>query len=51
MMYCTSCGKQMPDDAKFCPSCGQGLGAEACSCGAEVPAGAKFCPGCGKPVE
>ncbi len=21
-MYCTNCGKEMPDDAKFCPSCG-----------------------------
>ncbi len=25
-MFCTSCGKQMPDDAKFCPSCGHVVG-------------------------
>jgi len=22
MPYCSSCGKQLPEDAKFCPSCG-----------------------------
>ncbi len=22
-MYCTHCGKQMPDDARFCPACGK----------------------------
>jgi len=21
-MYCSECGKQVPDEAKFCPSCG-----------------------------
>jgi hypothetical protein len=24
-MYCTQCGAQMPDDAKFCAVCGTGL--------------------------
>ena len=22
MKYCTMCGKEMPDDAEYCPSCG-----------------------------
>ena len=21
-MFCTNCGKQIPDDARFCPECG-----------------------------
>jgi uncharacterized membrane protein YvbJ len=25
-MYCTSCGKQIPDDAQLCAYCGKSLG-------------------------
>ncbi len=24
-MFCTNCGKQMPDDARFCPACGKAV--------------------------
>lgn len=26
-MYCNACGKQLPEDAKFCHQCGKGTGA------------------------
>jgi uncharacterized protein (TIGR00266 family) len=29
MAYCTNCGNQMPDDARFCGNCGQTVGAGA----------------------
>ena len=49
-MYCRFCGKQIPDQAKFCPECGtKKPEAQAdgwtCSCGA-VNKG-KFCAECG----
>lgn len=28
-MYCPECGKDVPDDAHFCPACGAGLNANA----------------------
>ena len=28
-MYCQFCGKQIPDQAKFCPECGADLGGHA----------------------
>lgn len=28
-MFCKSCGKEIPDDVKFCPSCGADCTAEA----------------------
>ncbi len=27
-MYCSNCGTQMADDAKFCPNCGKGVGTQ-----------------------
>jgi membrane protease subunit (stomatin/prohibitin family) len=46
--FCTDCGQQMPQGAKFCPSCGAQQAASGCSgCGQPVPEGAKFCPNCG----
>jgi uncharacterized protein (TIGR00266 family) len=29
MAYCTNCGNNMPDDARFCAKCGQSVGAPA----------------------
>ena len=29
MAFCTNCGNDMPDDARFCASCGQQIGAPA----------------------
>ena len=28
-MFCTRCGKELPEGAAFCPGCGQGVKAEA----------------------
>ena len=28
-MFCIHCGKQLPDDARFCPACGQGQETDA----------------------
>ena len=33
-LYCGSCGKQMPDDARFCSACGQSVGVSGPSSGA-----------------
>lgn len=27
-MYCPNCGKELPEDSRFCPSCGQGTAPE-----------------------
>jgi membrane protease subunit (stomatin/prohibitin family) len=46
--FCTDCGQQVPQGAKFCPGCGTQQTAAGCSgCGQPVPEGAKFCPKCG----
>src|SRR6187401_2332480 len=44
---CPSCGTVNPGSAKFCMSCGAGLGANCPNCGAESPPSAKFCIECG----
>jgi len=43
----------VPSGAKFCPSCGEKMGApvKCPKCGADVPSGAKFCPSCGEKLE
>lgn len=62
-MFCTNCGKQFPDGAKFCPECGANVGqsisesyrkqvyageVKKCpSCGMELPSMVAICPGCG----
>uniref|UniRef100_A0A7C4Y4Q2 SPFH domain-containing protein n=1 Tax=candidate division WOR-3 bacterium TaxID=2052148 RepID=A0A7C4Y4Q2_UNCW3 len=46
---CPKCGKDIPQDAKFCPECGEKLtDKKFCpKCGKEIPQDAKFCPECG----
>jgi membrane protease subunit (stomatin/prohibitin family) len=50
---CPECQKDMPRDARFCPSCGhQQLMIQHCShCGANLPADARFCSGCGQRMD
>lgn len=40
MAFCTNCGSQIADQARFCPSCGSAVGAPA----AGAPAPASFAP-------
>ena len=52
---CTKCGASLPDNAKFCMSCGERVEAKdvqiVCpKCGAKVPSG-KFCLQCGEPLQ
>jgi len=56
---CTHCGRPLPDEATFCPYCGQAaplpeaaaLEERFCAhCGAPLREGARFCARCGKMV-
>lgn len=65
MMYCSECGKEMPNDCMFCPNCGAKqeenqtqqttanqleTGMVSCvNCGKPIPADSKFCPECRAP--
>jgi TM2 domain-containing membrane protein YozV len=48
-MHCTSCGKEIEDNSKFCDKCGQPVAASIfCSnCGTQNRAGAVVCSKCG----
>lgn len=61
MEYCTSCGRELPSDAKFCPECGSPTGqvfakrktiyegeVRKCpQCGGVINAFVSVCPSCG----
>ncbi len=48
MRTCLTCGAAVPDDAKFCPTAGGGMGEKLCpACGTHCQQGARFCPHCG----
>ena len=54
MPFCSTCGNQLPADAKFCNSCGspQEQIVDPCSnCGKALDENEKFCSACGAPVE
>ncbi len=67
MIYCTKCGTQLPDDARFCAKCGAAIGAApagatpsaaapsaAPAAGVTIaPAGVQElkCPSCGAPIK
>lgn len=48
-MICNSCGKENPDGAVYCMSCGKRLdGKKVClKCGSTIDEEARFCPYCG----
>ncbi len=47
-MKCRNCNLELPDNAKFCFSCGAKVGDDVCmNCGAKVVEGARFCMMCG----
>ena len=50
---CPKCNASVPENMKFCGSCGNPLDTpkKVCAnCGAEIPDGMKFCGQCGTPV-
>lgn len=50
---CKHCQASMPENSKFCPSCGKPqVEVETCvSCKGQIPKGSKFCPLCGSKQE
>jgi hypothetical protein len=46
-MYCSSCGRQIADQAAFCPGCGTAVAQAAPA----QPAARKFCPNCGAALD
>src|SRR4051812_21318878 len=55
-LTCSNCGKELPENAKFCGGCGT-LAATpekkpdyCANCFAELPENVKFCLQCGKPA-
>lgn len=52
-MKCTNCGKEIPENSKFCLECGAAVVQEKITCkkcGQALPSGAKFCNNCGETV-
>ena len=47
---CPSCGKPVPEGAKFCANCGAKLTLTCAECGATLRLDAKFCDNCGAPA-
>jgi class 3 adenylate cyclase len=47
---CSSCGNQIPADARFCPQCGTAQAVSCAACGHANAAGSKFCAQCGAKV-
>jgi len=59
-MFCLNCGKELPEDAKFCSGCGKQIeakkeetinkGSVCSSCGEKLIQGNKFCFKCGTAI-
>ena len=54
MQPCFKCDQLLPEDAQFCPNCGNSapvpVDPDCPRCDNPLPPGAKFCPACGLPV-
>lgn len=52
MRHCVDCNTKLPENIKFCPSCGKKVEIQRCSqCGCtNIQAGVKFCPECGAKI-
>ena len=47
--FCTNCGRELPDHAVFCPSCGTKMEVPCCpACGKEIELDSMFCIHCGQ---
>jgi Zn-dependent protease with chaperone function/RNA polymerase subunit RPABC4/transcription elongation factor Spt4 len=51
-MFCKACGKQIPDDSRFCKFCGAPLSNDILckACNSWISADSRFCKHCGTPV-
>jgi class 3 adenylate cyclase len=47
---CPGCGRENPDEARFCLHCGAELSVSCPACGVALPPGARFCLECGRAV-
>lgn len=54
-MFCKHCGKQLSENAQFCPNCGWEryvpVPFKCENCGTIIPKGSEFCTKCGWSVE
>lgn len=50
MLYCSGCGKQLPDGIKVCEACGTPAPFECPQCGTKISADAAYCFNCGLAV-
>ena len=51
LIECPKCKAKVKENAKFCPECGEKLGAACPKCGNPVKPNAKFCPECGEKLQ
>lgn len=51
MKYCKNCGKQLPDDAKFCVDCGTPIEETSSKRRVEQAGTIYKCPNCGEVLE
>ena len=56
-MFCTNCGNQLPEEAKFCPNCGSKIEppeeektVHCTHCGNAISERATICPNCNMPT-
>ena len=54
VIRCSECGKEVPEEAKFCPHCGVHFEDPSCAnpdCDAVPSEGERFCSKCGWPIQ